>query len=218
MRFDGVCPGCMTEVETIAHVPWSCPVANDIWLQSRLTVHKWDPVVNFFDLMELVRSRLERNEVELFCCIAYFIWGQRNKWIHEGHWLNPIAVMQRASALLKDYAAANGRRECAVPEETVGDVGEVVGRRWYPPEEGRYKVNWETVMDLKTRHVFLGVVVGDHNQHVMAAMVMKLPMFPRGVHYHVGSVLHVLKFAMDMGFHDIIIEGPVASLFEDFSL
>jgi hypothetical protein len=75
MRFDGVCPGCMTEVETIAHVLWSCPVANDIWLQSRLTVHKWDPVVNFFDLMELVCSRLERNEVELFCCIAYFIWG-----------------------------------------------------------------------------------------------------------------------------------------------
>ncbi len=36
-------------------------------------------------------------------------------------------------------------------------------------------------------------------------------MFPRGVHYHVGAVLHVLKFAMDMGFHDIIIEGPVAS-------
>ncbi len=82
-------------------------------------------MVNFFDLMELVRFRLERNEVELFYCIACFIWRQRNKWIHEGHGLNPVAVMQRALALLKDYVAGNGRRECAVPVEPVGDVGEV---------------------------------------------------------------------------------------------
>ena len=35
-----------------------------------------------------------------FFCIAYFIWGQRNSWVHEGKVLNPVAVVSHVRRLL----------------------------------------------------------------------------------------------------------------------
>ena len=35
------CPVCNAEIETIMHVLWTCPVANDIWAETESIVHKW---------------------------------------------------------------------------------------------------------------------------------------------------------------------------------
>ena len=36
----------------------------------------------------------------MFACVAYFIWGQRNKLVHEKVSPNPTAVVRRAQLLL----------------------------------------------------------------------------------------------------------------------
>lgn len=40
MQKDGLCSCCVQEVESVSHVLWSCPAANDVWIQSKLKVQK----------------------------------------------------------------------------------------------------------------------------------------------------------------------------------
>ena len=56
--------------------------------------------------MGVVQDRLFVEEAEIFSCVAYFIWRQRNSMIHEGSGSNPIAVVQRAKDLLQGYKEA----------------------------------------------------------------------------------------------------------------
>ena len=94
MRKDGVCPCCTQDVESYI-------AANDVWLESNLLVHKWDRSLHcFFDLMVYSRNHLGIEDLKFFCCIAYFIWGQRNSWVHEGKVLNPVAVVSHVRRLL----------------------------------------------------------------------------------------------------------------------
>uniref|UniRef100_A0A2N9EDK8 Reverse transcriptase zinc-binding domain-containing protein n=1 Tax=Fagus sylvatica TaxID=28930 RepID=A0A2N9EDK8_FAGSY len=137
MRRDGLCECCKQEVESDGHALWSCMVANDVWLESKLSVHKWDRFVNcFFDLMVYARCRLNVEEMRLFCCLAYFIWGQRNLMVHEGRGVNPVAVVHRARRMLADYQKAwhglvgEVSRERQVLREEIIDAG------WIPPGEG----------------------------------------------------------------------------------
>ena len=100
-------------------------MANDVWLESKISVHKWDHSMNcFFDLMVYAQCRLNVEEMRLFYCLAYFIWGQRNLMVHEGRGFNPVAVVHRTQCLLADYQNA-----------WHGVVGEVSRERQVPREE-----------------------------------------------------------------------------------
>lgn len=39
-RKDGFCSVCGCEMESVVHALWSCSAANDVWLQSGLSVQK----------------------------------------------------------------------------------------------------------------------------------------------------------------------------------
>jgi hypothetical protein len=49
--------------------------------------------------MDLLWARLLHEETDLFVCVASFIWGQRNKVMHEGTIPNPMAVVKQAKLL-----------------------------------------------------------------------------------------------------------------------
>jgi hypothetical protein len=103
MRKDDCCPCCCYDFESVEHALWSCPVANDVWAESKLKVLKWDRCVySFCDLINNAQSRLDPEDMELFCCVAYFVWMQRNRLVHDACSCNPKDVMQRAAKLICD--------------------------------------------------------------------------------------------------------------------
>ena len=215
MRQDGACPCCTHEMETVVHALWACVTANDVWIQSQLPVHKWDRSLHcFFDLIEYSRDHLGLDDLKFFCCIVYSIWGQRNLLVHERKVLNPVLVVDRARCFLTEYDKAFSRpTDVGRRDARQSGVMPVAGG-WRPPGLGLYKVNWAIFIDLNSRHGFLGALVRDHERCVLRAMVMKLPLLPRGVHLTVGAVLHTLQFACEMGFGDIILEGLVLSFLQ----
>ena len=104
LRGDGNCPSCTHDCEFVEHVLWSCLVANDVWAESKLKVLKWGHFDHSFcDLLNTTRSRLGVEDLELFCCVVYFIWLQRNHMVHDESCSNPIEVMQPAAKLAIDY-------------------------------------------------------------------------------------------------------------------
>uniref|UniRef100_A0A2N9H4H5 Reverse transcriptase zinc-binding domain-containing protein n=1 Tax=Fagus sylvatica TaxID=28930 RepID=A0A2N9H4H5_FAGSY len=208
-RIDGVCPCCPQDVESVVHALWTCIVANDVWLQLKLPVQKWDRSLHcFFDLMVYSHNHVGIEDLKFFCCIAYFIWGQRNSWVHEGKVLNPVAVVSHAQRLLTDYNNAYQGLGGVVSRVCGESLVVPVNGGWRPPGLGLYKVNWAIFRDLTSRHCFLGSLIRDHESCVLGAMVMKLPLLPFGIHPTVGAVIHALQFAREMGFRDIILEGP----------
>ena len=71
MRKYGVCSCCLSEMESMLHVLWSCPAANDIWLQSGLKVQKWGRSIhNFLDLMAFIQSRLSVDKIHFFLLLC----------------------------------------------------------------------------------------------------------------------------------------------------
>ncbi len=52
----------------------------------------------------------------------------------------------------------------------------------------------------------MGVLVRDHERHVLAAMVMRTMTLPWGVHSCLSAVIQTIQFSLDMGFYE---EAPL---------
>ena len=105
----------------------------------------------------MLESGSQLKNLSFFSCIAYFLWGQSNKVIHEGIVSNPIVVVQQASKLLNDY------RDALVIRGIYGQVdGRVAAERisqdhvWMPPGEGFMKVNWDLACNSQSQSWHMG--------------------------------------------------------------
>jgi hypothetical protein len=216
LRSDGGCPCCTKDVESVGHILWSCPVANDVWVESQLPLHKWDRYISsFFDLMVVVQSRLTLEEVEFFSCVAYFLWRQRNAWVHERMACNPMAVVQRAVVLLRDYKSSCTVRDCS--HVVVSRRSDLVAAqaKWDPPLKGVFKVNWDFLVDSVSKRMSVGIIIRDHNGCVLAAKCSNDPILSSDVQPKVLACLSVLLFASEIGFYDVVLEGPPAVFLSD---
>jgi hypothetical protein len=168
---------------------------------------------SFFDLMELLQTHLSLDDALFFCCIAYFIWEQRNKVVFESLVHNPVMVVLRAKNLFMDYSAGcssggmSGRKD--------NGVAVVVVEPWKALMVGWYKINWVVHRNAELGSWWSGILVRNHEGQVMAAKVGPLPSFPRGIGPGIGAVIQVLSFGLEMGFLDVIIEGPSSLLSPD---
>ena len=165
-------------------------------------------MASFFDLMQCVCFRLEADEIQFFCCIAYFVWEQQNKVIFGSLHYNPSAIVLRAKTLHMDYQAASHLHHTeAQVRPMVRDVL-VVHNSWNPPLEGWYKLNWAIHKSSASCLWSVGFLVWDHKGRVLVALVLELTDLPRGVHPYVGAVIQGLRFSLSMRFLDVVMEGP----------
>ena len=203
----------------MGHILWACPVATDVWLESNLKIQKWDRFFNhFFDLMMFVKERLSSDEVELFACIAYFIWNHRNRVVHDGLEPNPQGVVRKAKELLQAF-------KDALPKAGhVDHVAEAVppseGQRgvWLPPSEGRVKVNWEVFKHKPSQVWYVGALIRNHEGHFMAAMCSRVMSLPKAINPCIGACFQALQFTLEVGFSDVIFEGPQVSFLDVVSM
>ena len=54
----------------------------------------------------------------------------------------------------------------------------------------------------------LGVLIRDHDRNVMAAMCGPVMSLQRGVHPRIGACIQAITFALDIGFYEVVFEGP----------
>jgi hypothetical protein len=219
MRLEGSCPCCLHALESVDHILWACPVAVDVWLESNLKIQKWDRFFNhFFDLMMFVKERLSSDEVELFACIAYFIWNHRNWVVHDGLEPNPQGVVRKAKELLQAFKDALPKAghvdyvaKAVPPSERQRGV-------WLPPSEGRVKVNWEIFKHKPSQVWYVGALIRNHEGHFMAAMCSRVMRLPKAINPCIGACFQTLQFTLEAGFSDVIFEGPQLSFLDVVSM
>jgi hypothetical protein len=203
MRGEDNCQLCSGESESVVHSLWACPWANAVWALSPLRVLKWDRCVpSFCDLLLMARARLGVEEVEMFACITYFLWHQRNLFVHEDRGCEPENVVHKALHLIQGFRES----------KSGGFVRAQVIHRpncWSPPPVGLYKLNWEVVVS-STKEWWVGVLVRDSDGFVLAATCAKLPQHSRRDYLWFSGALYALKFLIEVGFFDIIFEGSLS--------
>jgi hypothetical protein len=101
---NSLCPICMREDETVAHVYWVCPAANDVWGGCKIKLQKCNiGGSDFGQIFQDVVSRCDRAEVELFATVARRIWLRRNDFIHGGNFMHPTHMLINSEKALIEF-------------------------------------------------------------------------------------------------------------------
>jgi hypothetical protein len=104
------CPICLSENETVEHIIWECPMANDVWGEAPIKLQKSTYLGgNFSQIFTDVISWCIKEEVELFAIIARRIWHRRNEVVHGGILMHPVQIVRGAVASLDDFKRVNQR-------------------------------------------------------------------------------------------------------------
>ncbi|KAB2093192.1 hypothetical protein ES319_A02G080500v1, partial [Gossypium barbadense] len=78
-----ICPRCGSGEEDISHVFRYCPVAVEVWQMLDLSWVNNFMFQSFWDWLTWIFQRSTHQQCRLFCYGIWFLWGSRNKLMHE---------------------------------------------------------------------------------------------------------------------------------------
>lgn len=94
---DPLCPICLTVPESISHILWSCPSAQDVRAECNGKLQKSVCYEgDFTELLFNVGHGLDEEERHLMVTVAKGIWLRRNKFVFEGVFQAPATVVRIA--------------------------------------------------------------------------------------------------------------------------
>uniref|UniRef100_A0A2N9G3J3 Reverse transcriptase zinc-binding domain-containing protein n=1 Tax=Fagus sylvatica TaxID=28930 RepID=A0A2N9G3J3_FAGSY len=190
-------------------------------LPPKVKVFLWRACIGILPTHDLLWRRHMRRDDCCSCCfsavdsVCHALWTcPAANDVCEINWfmrvvaLNPVGVVRRARSLLQSF-------KLSLPQ--VGHIDRVEAQqsaqgdadlRWEAPKAGEYKVNWEVCKDSGSNVWYVGVLIRNHVGRVMACLCSPVMALPRGLNPRVGACIHALKFALELGFLDICLEGP----------
>lgn len=105
---DFLCPCCGREDETILHILWDCPSAQDVWGCGASCFKKCYTVGDTFLLLfEHFLSRFDLTKLELLMVVARRIWLRRNALVFKGKFIHPNTLYAEAVSACEAYYSNN---------------------------------------------------------------------------------------------------------------
>jgi ribonuclease HI len=156
----------------------------------------------FLQVVEEMFRKCDMEEFELFVGIARRIWFRRNSVIHGGVFIHPNSLLQGAIE-----ADAEFRRANSSDTSIATDGREVHHVKWFPPPEGKYKVNWDAAVDTVNGRLGIGIIVRNHNGLVIAARSRTKMGCLEPVAVEALAAFQAIEFSIELGLQDIILEG-----------
>ncbi|XP_059454954.1 uncharacterized protein LOC132185160 [Corylus avellana] len=200
---DSWCPVCGLEPETSFHILWACPSTKDAWGASCKKFQKSTLMgPNFFNIVEEVLLNGKEEDIKLFAGLSRQLWLRRNMLLHEGVFIHPNTLVQRA-----DFGKAMGR-EYREGEPT----GRMDVEKWKAPPAGRLKVNWDAALNLTRGRMGMGVVIRDHDGRVRAVKCSLKQGHFDPTAAETMAAIHALKFCMAQGMLNICMEGDAKNV------
>lgn len=202
---DDLCPCYMLEVESMIHVLWSCPGAQDVWGCGFALIQKSPSSFSDFpELISYLLSKLNDDLMGLSVVIFHRIWLQRNRMVFEGQFSSPLKVFSEASCLFDDFKRFNSKDSKGMVPDPVRSYH---GKLWKPPVAVSIKVNWDASLNAKSDLVGMGCVIRTGEGIVIAAKcgVCKAAVDP--VCAEAMAALVALDFCSELGMDSIECEG-----------
>jgi len=212
---DDLCPCCMVEVESVIHVLWCCPGAQDVWGCGPVFLQKCPSF--FSDFKELISYLLSKLNDDLMCLsvlILHRIWLRRNKMIFEGLFSHPMKVCSEASRHFDDFKRHNSRELLVMAATSVESNSSKI---WKPPNTTSFKVNWDASLNINSELVGIGCVLRDRDGVVIAAKCCVCKAVVDPVCAEAMAALVALDFCSDLGVNNIECEGDSLQIIKGVS-
>ncbi|XP_042980106.1 uncharacterized protein LOC122310291 [Carya illinoinensis] len=151
--------------------------------------------------MEALLRTMPPHIIQEFAIFIRKIWWRRNCFLFQGEFAHPSVLISEAHhmlMLLIEEGPSSGlasRKPCNSAAS------------WQAPPLNWFKLNWDGAMDKVHGRIGVGVVVRDNSGHIIATMRTSKEMFPNPLLAKAYGALQAVKFGLDLGLHQIIIEG-----------
>ncbi|GMY33813.1 putative ribonuclease h protein [Fagus crenata] len=202
------------KAESIAHALWECPVANDVWLSSKLRVQKVPKYQgDFITLVLSLFDKVGEMDCELVPMIMWYIWFNRNRAAHENKMWDPKLVVAKAESHLEEFIKVSSR----VEEGKLRNGSESSRPRWKAPVAGMVKINWDVIERVEVGSSSRGIIIRDSEDQLLAAVSSAGS--KGGDHFarRLLCLTRALIFAGEIGFFDVEIDIEDARLFHALS-
>jgi ribonuclease HI len=200
---DPLCPICCLETETVCHILWSCPSAQDVWGECAIKFQKsHNYATNFMFVMGRLIDKCTDEEVQMAVMVARQIWHRRNNMVFGGKFTSPKLLVKTAKDQLEAFISANQyartqatrvRREPYIP--------------WTKPPLGVIKVNWDAAVGGTRRRIGIGAIVRDHDGGVIAMMSETMEYIHDQVTAEALAARRAVELGHLVGIRKIILEG-----------
>ncbi|KAM6563234.1 hypothetical protein CsatB_023232 [Cannabis sativa] len=161
------CSLCSRAWESIGHALFSCCHAKSVWQH---TSFQLDFTKASFmkdgDYLLFLSTILTKSELEKLFCTMWFIWSDRNNYIHCKQLKHPMAISSQAEAYLANFHSVKSATAPAV-SCVAADARTV---KWVPPTESNLKMNVDAALDSSRNKIGIGVIIRDSTGRVIAAM------------------------------------------------
>jgi hypothetical protein len=124
---DPLCPICQLETETVGHILWHCPSAQDVWMECDRRFHKCSfQSPDFLGIMDQLIARLDADDIPVVVNVARQIWFRRNSVVFGGIFAHPKTVFRTAVEQVEAFSKA--RETCHKPSQGTHYVSRNLGK------------------------------------------------------------------------------------------
>ncbi|KAF5449783.1 hypothetical protein F2P56_030195 [Juglans regia] len=134
-----------------------------------------------------------------FAVVAKMIWWRRNRFIFDGSFAHPNAIVKDARRTME---MLNEERSWQVSVQPCNSV-----ETWQAPPTNWIKVNWDSAVDKIEGFIGVGVVARDNAGHTIASKRTKKHLFPDPALAEAYGALIAVQFGVELGLSQVIIEG-----------
>jgi hypothetical protein len=99
---DSSCPICELEVESIFHLLWQCPSAQNVWSGGCVEFQKSS--LGGTDFLQAAEEMLNKSSIGEFQ--SFIMIARRNMYLYESSFSHPIYILKIAETALKDFHQA----------------------------------------------------------------------------------------------------------------
>jgi hypothetical protein len=162
--------------------------------------------MTFLDFLEHCLRELGSLEVEIVLTVAWMLWVARNELMWDGIHSNVDDVCNRAFVVALEFLEFGGGENVAVELAEIREV-------WRPPQYGSYKVSIACHFRLASAHMWVGILIRDHEGAVVVASGFVLQKYEDHLINFSFAVFYALQLAYETGFRNfIVIEVPSREL------
>ena len=206
-----VCSACQAQPEDTLHALWSCTKLELVWSSFSWSLPSANAhALSFQELLHRYMQIKEDYRAQIFVIIAWMLWNRRNALR-----LNlQVQPLNRISSLAGSYL----QEFLDVQDQTPTATCPSLPQQWQPPDENKFKVNFDVAVFKSCNQAGLGVIVRDWRGEAIGALSTSVPAAQTVVELEALACCRAVLFAVELGLQDVVFEGDSLQVIQALNL
>ncbi|PRQ37402.1 putative ribonuclease H-like domain, reverse transcriptase zinc-binding domain-containing protein [Rosa chinensis] len=210
-----VCARCGEADETVIHCLWECRVVRKIWKLSWMwPVYKIWKEPSFMDLFAHVLASEQAEQVELFGLLIWWIWKDRNNFIHRQTSLDPSELLRKCSDWQRELKQVWEKKQAHKHNVRSKNQLEV---KWERPPPQWCKLNFDGACEANGGNSGLGAVIRNELGELVGALAVPFAATLKPSAVEALALQEGLRYSRLLGIRNLEVEGDALCIINSLS-